>query len=62
MGFLEIIIIIAAVLIVAGVIGYSIYKKVTGKPGSCDCGSAYGCGDCHNCSHYKTSHKNEEDK
>ena len=42
MGVLEIIIIVIAAAIVLAVLIGSIYRKVTGKPGGC-------CGDCSHC-------------
>ena len=50
MGPVEIIVIVAAALFVAAVIGWNVYRRLTGKSGGCeDCG--YGCGGCHGCGH-----------
>lgn len=59
MGPLEIIVIVAAVLIVAGVVGYSIYKKVSGKPTDCGCGCS--CSGCQGCSHATKAAKDKKD-
>ncbi len=55
MGALEIVLIVGCALVVAGVVGAAIWRKVTGKKGGCDCGCS-GCphaGACH------TSRKND---
>ena len=50
MSPLEIVVIVLTVLFVAAVIGWNVYKKVTGK-GGCDCGYDCGgsCQGCHAC-------------
>ena len=59
MGPVEIVVIVLAVLFVAAVVGWNVYKKLTGK-GGCDCG--YGCGGCYGCprcahkAHKKNAH------
>ncbi len=58
MGPFEIIVVIAAVLIVVGVIGFNIYKKVTGKSMGCGCD----CSGCSACSHCQSPSKKEESK
>ena len=59
---IEIITIIACVLIVGGVLGSYIYKKIKHKPtGGCDgCGGCSGC--CSSCSHCFEDKKEGEDK
>ena len=43
---IDIIILIAAVLIVGGVIAWQIIRKKKGKVGCCDCSSCDGCCSC----------------
>lgn len=50
MGPVEIIIIVAVSVAVLGVVGWMIYKKVTGKGGGCGCG-------CESCPHAKNCKK-----
>lgn len=50
MGPVEIIIIVVVSAAVLAVIGYSVYKKITGKGGGCDCG-------CSNCPHGSSCNK-----
>ncbi len=50
MGALEIILIIVCAVVVLGVIGTAIYRRIKGKPSGCGCG----CQDCpHSCGNSK---------
>ncbi len=58
MSWYEILIIIAACLIVVGVIVSSVIRKKQGKTGcGCDCGGCAGCSGCSACA----SHKKPDD-
>lgn len=57
MGVIEIVIIIAAVLIVGLVIGVSIWKKATGRKSDCGCGG--NCSGCRGCGEKKTHGKSK---
>ena len=46
MTILDIFIIILSVAFVAGVIGYSVYKRISGKSSGCGCGCSGGCQGC----------------
>jgi hypothetical protein len=45
----DVLIIVVVGVAFAGVVGYGIYKKVTGKSSGCDCGCEGGC--CSRCTH-----------
>lgn len=56
MTWYEILIAVAAALVVVGVVGNAIYKRVTGKGGGCsDCSSCGKCSGCSHCSHNQQS-------
>ena len=51
---IEIVIIVAAVVFVCSVVGWSIYKKVKHKGSCCDC-----CSQCSHCSECVKENKNK---
>ncbi len=57
MGVIEIVIIIAAVLIVGLVIGVAIWKKATGRKSDCGCGG--NCSGCRGCGAKKPRSKSK---
>ncbi len=63
MSALEITVIVLAILFVAGVVGWNIYKKATGKSNGCDCGyGCEGCHGCHGCAHHARPNQNRDEK